>query len=137
MQCILYFGLSNQCRRFGHFTKNCHRVPTGDGKGSYVSHQQSWNEKVSDLSKSSNLQSKSANESVKQKNQATTGSGEGFKASSRVLMSSPAHPINWLNYVLVAVMRRGSSSVNARLQAARLVQLGWLGQMTQVPSHMM
>jgi hypothetical protein len=61
MQCILYFDLPNQCRRFCHFTKNCPHVPTGDGKGSYVSHQQSWNEKVSDLSKSSNLQSKSAN----------------------------------------------------------------------------
>jgi hypothetical protein len=52
-------------------------------------------------------------------------------------MSSPTHPVSWPNYVLVAAMRRGSSSVNAGVQAARLVQLGRLGQMTQVPSHMM
>ncbi|KAH9567291.1 hypothetical protein CY35_03G021900 [Sphagnum magellanicum] len=117
--------------------KNCPRVPTGDGKGSDVSRQQSWSEKVSDLSRSSNLQSKSANGSVNQKNQATMGSGEGFKASSRVLMSSPAHSVSWPNYVLVAAMRRGSTNVNAGVQAARLVQLGQLGQMTQVPFHMM
>jgi hypothetical protein len=91
MQCILYFALPNQCQRFGHFVKNCPCVPIEDGKGSDVSRHQSWSEKVSDLSRSSNLQSKSANGSVNQKNQATMGSGEGFKASGRVLMSSPAH----------------------------------------------
>ncbi len=41
MQCISYFGLPNQCRRFYHFAKNCPCVPVGDGKGSYVSRQQS------------------------------------------------------------------------------------------------
>lgn len=58
MQCILYFGLSNQCwkyRRFSHFAKNCPCVPTGDGKGLDVNYQQFWNEKVSNLTKSSNL----------------------------------------------------------------------------------
>lgn len=69
MQCILYFGLSNQCRkcqRFGHFAKNCTCAPTRDGKGLDVNRQESWSEKVYDLTKSSNLQSNRTNGSIEQ-----------------------------------------------------------------------